>query len=72
MSTRTPNSFMNKLKSLVSRLKEPSSWAAVAAAMAALGLSVDPGLWQHLATAGVGVSGLLAFFMKEKGPEAKE
>lgn len=59
---------MKKLKSLIERLKEPSSWAAIAAAMAALGLQVDPGLWQHLALAGTGVSGLAAFFLKEKGP----
>jgi hypothetical protein len=59
---------MNKLKNLVERLKEPSSWAAIASAMLALGISVDPGLWQHLALAGTGVSGLLAFFMGEKGP----
>lgn len=58
---------MNKLKELVNRLKEPSSWAAIASAMLALGLSVDPGLWQHLALAGTGVSGLVAFFMREKG-----
>ena len=57
---------MNKLKSFVERLKEPSSWAAVAAAMAALGVSLDPGLWQQIAAAGTGVSGLLGFFMKEK------
>ena len=59
---------MNKLKDLMNRLKEPSSWAAIASAMVALGISVDPGMWQQLALAGTGVSGLLAFFLKEKGP----
>ncbi len=55
------------MRSFVARLKEPSSWAAVAAALAALGVSVDPGLWQQIAAAGTGCSGLAAFFLKEKG-----
>lgn len=55
------------MKMLVSRLKEPSSWAAIFAALAALGVSLDPGLMQNITAAGAGVSGLIAFFMPESG-----
>jgi len=53
------------MKTLVARLKEPSSWAAIFAALAALGINLDPGLMQNITGAGAGVSGLLAFFIPE-------
>lgn len=54
------------MKTIIARLKEPSSWAAIFAALAAVGFSLDPGLVQNITAAGAGVSGLLAFFLPEK------
>jgi len=53
------------MKTLAKRLKEPSSWAAIFAALAAVGLNLDPGLIQNITAAGAGVSGLVAFFLPE-------
>jgi hypothetical protein len=53
------------MKTLVKRLKEPSSWAAIFAALAAVGLNLDPGLIQNITAAGAGISGLVAFFLPE-------
>lgn len=54
------------MKTLISRLKEPSSWAAIFAALAAVGVSLDPGLIQNITAAGAGVAGLVAFFLPEQ------
>ena len=53
------------MKTLIKRLKEPSSWAAIFAALAAVGLNIEPGLIQNITAAGAGVSGLVAFFLPE-------
>ena len=53
------------MKTIFKRLREPSSWAAIFAALAAVGLNLDPGLIQNITAAGAGVSGLLAFFIPE-------
>jgi len=52
---------------LIARLKEPSTWAAIFAALAATGLNLDSGLVQNITAAGAGVAGLLAFFLPEQG-----
>lgn len=54
------------MKMLAHRLKEPSSWAAIFAALASLGLTLDAGLVQQITAAGAGVAGLVAFFMPEQ------
>lgn len=56
---------------LIARLREPSTWAAIFAALAALGISLDAGLVQQITAAGAGVSGLLAVFLPEKGGTPK-
>lgn len=53
------------MKTLAARLKEPSTWAAIFAALAAVGISIEPGLMQNITAAGAGLSGLLAFFIPE-------
>lgn len=55
------------MKMLAHRLKEPSTWAALFAALATLGVSLDAGLVQNITAAGAGVAGLLAFFLPEAG-----
>lgn len=51
---------------LVARLKEPSSWAGMAAILMAAGIKVDPTLWGLTVQAGVALAGIAAFFLSEK------
>lgn len=57
------------MKMIAHRLKEPSTWAAIFTALAALGLNLDPGLIQNITAAGAGVAGLAAFFIPENASE---
>ena len=50
---------------LIKRLGEASTWAALAALLAGVHVSVDPGLWQHVADAGIAVASLLGFLIPE-------
>jgi len=59
----TTNSFITFA---ISRLKEPSTWAALAAMFVALHITVEPGLWQSLANLGIAVSVVLGYFMPEQ------
>lgn len=54
------------MKYLTERLREPSTWAGIAAVTAGFGLPMDPGIWQNVAQAGMAASGLLAVLMKER------
>lgn len=58
------------ISAAISRLKEPSSWAAITAGLGTMGLAMPPGLAQSVAYIGMGVAGLAAFFMPEGGPKA--
>ena len=53
------------MKALAARMKEPSTWATIFAALAAVGVTLDPGLSQQITLAGSGVAGLLGFFLPE-------
>lgn len=53
---------------IAARLKEPSTYAGIAAVTAALGMSLPPGIIQNVTLIGTGIGGLLAFFL----PEAKK
>ena len=50
----------------ISRLREPSTWAALASGFVALHIAVEPGLWQSLANLGIAVSVVLGYFMPEQ------
>lgn len=52
------------MKTLIARLKEPSTYAGLAGLAAAIGLSTE--LYQAISGALVGVFGLLAVVLKEK------
>lgn len=54
------------LLGLLQRFKEPSSWAAITAALVGAVPMLD-GSGQALAYVGAGIAGLAAFFLKEKG-----
>ena len=55
------------MKTIFARFKEPSTWAGLAALLAALGLGLPTELWQQLAAAGMAVAGLLAMVLPERG-----
>jgi len=51
---------------IIKRLREPSTYATLAAMTAAFGLSVEPGVVQNVTLAGTGVAGLLGMLLPEK------
>ena len=55
---------------IFARLAEPSTWAAIAAVLVGLHVSIDPGLWQHIADAGVALAGVAAVLLREGAPNA--
>jgi len=48
------------------RLKEPSSYAAIAPLFVLLGINVDPGLMQYATTALASLAGIAGFFLAER------
>jgi len=50
----------------ISRLREPSTWAALAAGFVALHITVEPGLWQSIANLGIAASVVLGYFIPEQ------
>ena len=57
---------MSILKYLITRLSEASTWAAFAGLLAGVHVSIDPGLWQHIADAGIALSALAGFLIPEQ------
>lgn len=51
---------------VLARLREPSSYSGVAAALASIGIAVPSPLVQALALLGAGLAGLIAFFLPDK------
>ena len=51
---------------LVSRMKEPSTYAGLAALLAAFGLHVDPGIVQAVVAVLTGLAGLASVILGEK------
>lgn len=49
---------------ILNRLREPSTYAALAAIMAMFGINLDPGIMQYIATIGAAGSGLAGIFMR--------
>ncbi len=56
------------MTAILNRLKEPSTWAGVAAMAATFGLSIDAELVQYGTMALAGIAGVAAVFLGEKGP----
>lgn len=54
------------MKSIVDRLKEPSSYAALAAVLALVGVQVPDELWGYAVQAFAGIFGVVGFFLKEQ------
>jgi len=51
---------------LLSRLREPSTYAGLAAVLAAAGVNLDPSLFQALTLTATGIAGLVAVLLPEK------
>ncbi len=51
---------------LLARLKEPTTYLGITAMLSAAGVALDPELIKQISAAGVGVSGLILFVLKEK------
>ena len=51
---------------LLDRLKEPTTYLGITAMLSAAGVVLDPELIKQISAAGVGVSGLILFVLKEK------
>ena len=47
------------------RLREPSTYAGLAAVLGVMGLSTDPGLVKNLSMVGMGLGGLVSFLLPE-------
>ena len=56
---------MNMLHYTLARLKESSTWKGIAAFAAAAGLALSPEHWDAIATAAIGLIGLIEVFRKE-------
>ena len=52
---------------ILSRLKEPSTWAAIATVAVGLGITIDAELVQAICTAGAAIAAVLAILIKEVG-----
>ena len=57
------------MQAIISRFKEPSSYAALTGVLAFVGINVDPGLMQQISTALAAIAGIAGFFLKEKGEQ---
>ena len=58
---------MDILKYLAARLREPSTWASIAALLAVAHVNVDPGLWATVTAWGVIAAGVLGVVLTEVG-----
>ncbi len=54
------------MNAITERFKEPSSYSAIAAVLAMVGLHVPADVWQSVVLVGCGVAGILGFWLREK------
>lgn len=60
------------LSFLSARLKEPSTWAAFATALAGANIAVPPGLWAKITAIGIAVAVCLGVLLKETKPSSTQ
>lgn len=58
------------VEKVIGRLKEPSTYAALTGVLTYFGITIPEGIVNPIAALGVGIAGLLGFFLTEK--KAKE
>ena len=54
------------MQELMNRFREPSSYAALSAVFAMLGIMIPNDLWQSVVLLCCGVAGVIGFFLSEK------
>ena len=52
---------------ILKRFKEPSSWASLAAMLALVGVNLPESIMQNITQVGMGLAGILGFFMSDPG-----
>ena len=55
------------MNDLTDRLREPSTWAAIAALGVALGVNMPDDLWQNIVMVGSGLAGIVGIVRRERG-----
>lgn len=50
---------------ILARAQEPSTWAALAALLAGLGVQLPAGLWQTITYAGMAIAGAAGILLRE-------
>jgi|TARA_R110000823_G_scaffold42227_7_gene110753 hypothetical protein len=55
------------MNTIFKRLREPSSWASLAAMLALVGVNLPESMMQNITQIGMGVAGVLGFFMSDPG-----
>ena len=55
------------MDNILNRFKEHSSWASMAAIFALLGINMPESMMQNITQVGMGVAGILGFFMSDPG-----
>ena len=58
--------MLTLFKTLDSRFSEPSTYASLAAVLAAVGFNIDPGLWQTVTQVGVALAGAAGVLLAER------
>ena len=54
-----------KMKYVIDRLKEPSSWRGLVMIATALGVTLNPDLVASIVAAGTGLAGIIGFSLKD-------
>ena len=52
---------------IVAKLREPSTWVGLGSLVTAIGWNIKPELWAQISGIAMGIGGLLAVILSEKG-----
>ena len=52
---------------VVAKLREPSTWVGLGSLVTAIGWNIKPELWAQISGIAMGIGGLLAVILSEKG-----
>jgi hypothetical protein len=56
----------NVMNYVLGRLREPSTYAGLAAVLAAFNVNIDPGLWGTIVQVAIGLAGLVAAVVPDR------
>jgi len=62
---------MKMIRIILDRLDEKTTWFAFGAMLSALGVAIEPGLWEAISVAGIGVATLIMALLPTKTAEQK-